>query len=652
MNTPDSNKNIALYNNQPLDSFSDCIISFEYARYNVNANPTGGFAVVFFDNIIDMPRDGGPGQSLGYTPSSIVTDTCRLAGYRGLQGALLGIGFDTEGKFALETDMVNGISLSALKPQPTIVVRGSNTTNFDLLYNLSDNKTLNDIPGLENFTIDQALSANQEPSYRAVRIIVAKQFEEITVQLKQNIEDDTFVNVFQLNLSGVRRRSFKVALTNTADDPTTKFLVRNFNIAGFPGTVQTADLISSCSQTIQLDNYSPDSKLGMGQEFIAVPVGSKLVNYTTDLNQYKLENIVYTGGGIKILGQDSNTLVAKQPGGKEVILLEYLGQKLAKVATVPTPDLAEPASADIYDNTLVVCTQENPDLGTPGGIFIYNFIDTSTNPTLIGTWNLYQTILPRFVLSGQGLGVSVEIDNENLIVGNSNQYVHAFQKNTSNVWDYHSTIFSPISGTTRFGYTMSLDGRDLMIGAPYAMKTSFQDLGQGEVFHYYLSKQTNEWNLIMPIGEFYAINSIAGNFGTSIKLSNNTCIIGSPCEAYLLPGNPYETPNVGRVYVFNKTTDGIFTQGTVLSPVSGVIEKYMFYGQSVNVFNKFISVVAPFTNKFTKSYAFVYNVDCLFDTPPAHQPIPPCAIGIIDRSGYVIDLENFTYMLNLSCLLS
>lgn len=652
MNTPDSNKNIALYNNQSLDSYSDCIISFEYARYNVNANPTGGFAVVFFDNIIDMPRDGGPGQSLGYTPSSIVSDTCRLAGYRGLQGAILGIGFDSKGKFALETDMIDGISLSALKPQPSIIVRGNNTENYKLLYNLSDNKTLNDIPGLENFTIDQSLSSNQEPEYRAVRIIVAKQFEEITVQLKENLNDDNFVNVFQLNLTGVRRRSFKVALTNTADDTTTKFLVKNFNIAGFPGTVQTADLIAACSQTIQLENYSPDSKLGMGQEFIAVPVGSKLKNYTTDLNQYKLENVVYTGGGIKILGQDSNTLVAKQPGGTEVILLEYLGQKLAKVATVPTPDLAEPASADIYNNTLVICTQANPNLGTPGGIFIYNFIDNSTNPTLIGTWNLYQTILPRFVLSGEGLGVSVEIDNENLIVGNSNQYVHAFQKNTSNVWDYHSTIFSPISGTTRFGSTLSLEGRDLVIGAPYAMKTSFQDLGQGEVFHYYLSRQTNEWNLIMPLGEYYAINSIAGNFGTSIKLSNNTCVIGSPCEAYLLDGNAYETPNVGRVYVFNKTTGGIFTQGTVLTPVSGLVEKYMFYGQSVNLYEKFISVVAPYTNKFSKSYLFVYNVDCLFDTPPAHQPIPDCAIGIIDKSGYVIDLENFTYMLNLSCLLS
>lgn len=653
MNTPGSNKNIAVYNDQALDSFYDCVVSFEYARYNINATPTGGFAVVFFDSIIDMPREGGPGQSLGYTSSSNNTDTCRLAGYKGLQGAILGIGFDSRGKFALQTDMVDGIALSALKPQPSIVVRDGNITNYQLLYNLSDNKTITDIPGLEYYTIDQTLSSSsQEPDYRAVRVIISKQFSDITVQLKSNINELDFIDVFKITLPETKRRSYKVALTNTTDDFSTKLLVRNFNIAGFPGTVQTDKLIAGCTQTIGLENYSPDSKHGMGQEFIAVPVGTKLKNYTTDLNSYKLENTFYTGGGIKILGQDTNTLICKINGTNEVVLLKYLGQKLAKVASITPPDNGEPISADIDNNTLAICTKENEDLNTPGGIFIYNFIENSLDPTIIGTWYLYQTILPSFVLSGVGLGASLDISGDNMVVGNYNQYVHAFQRNPSQVWDYHSTLFSPFSGVSRFGYTLSLDGRDLMIGAPYAIKPSFPTLGQGEVYHYYLSKENNVWNLIMPMGEFYSIDSIAGNFGTSIKLMGNTCVIGSPCEAYLKQNELYETVNVGRTYVFNKTTDGLFTQGTVLVPPSGIVEKYMFFGQSVNVFNNYVSVVAPFTDKYTKSYVVVYDTQCLFTSPPIHQPVPDCAIGIIDRSGYVIDLEFNTYMLDLSCLLS
>ena len=652
MNTPDTNKNIAIYNDQPLDSYSDCIVSFEYARYAIDGLPTGGFAVVFFDSIIDKPRDGGPGQSLGYTSSSISTDTCRLAGYRGLQGAILGIGFDSSGKFALHTDMVDGVSLSALKPQPTIVVRDSNIFNYRLLYNLSDNKTITDIPGLENFTIDQTIALNEEPAYRAVRIIIGKQFSEITVQLKDDINEADFITVFQITLSDINRRAFKVALTNTTDDPFTKFIVRNFNVAGFPGTIQTSQLIPDCVQIISQENYSPESKHGMGQEFVAVAVGNKIKNYTTDLNSYKLENTIYSGAGLTVLGQDDKTLICKANNSTEVILLKYLGQKLAKVASISTPDDSEPVSADIDNNVLAFCTKADEDNNKTGGLYIYNFIENSLDPSLLGTWTLYQTILPNFVLSGVGIGCSLDLSGENLIVGNYNQYVHAFQKSSAQVWEFHSNIFSPMSGVTRFGYTLGLDGRDLLIGAPYSEKVSYSNLGQGEVYHYYLSKSTNRWNLIMPLGEFYAINSIAGNFGTSIRLKGNTCVIGSPCEAYLLPDAVYETVNVGRTYVFNKTTDGLFTQATVLTPPSGIIEKNMFYGQSVNLYNNFASIVAPFTNKFTKSYVFVYNTECLFDAPPAHQPIPDCAIGLMDSSGYVIDLELETYMLNLSCLLS
>ena len=652
MNTPETDKNIAIYNNQPLDSFSDTVFSFEYARYNPQQLPTGGFAIIFFDSIIDMPRDGGPGQSLGYTSSSRTSDSCRLNGYSGLQGAILGIGFDSSGRFALETDMVNGIALSALKPQPSIIVRDGIQNNFNLLYNLSDYKNIADIDGLESFTIDQQVSAIDDDSYRSVRVIVSRQFEDIRVQLKQNPREKDFIDVLRISRPSMNRKTYKVGLTNTTDDSTTKFLIRNFNIAGFPGTVRPTDLIPSCDQIIEMDDYGPDSKLSMGEEFIAAAVGRKLKNYTTDLNSYKLQNTIYTGSGITLLGQDETTIVGRVNGTSNAVLLEYLGQKLIRVNTITTPDNSTPVSADVDGNTLVVCTQANEDIGTPGGIFIYNYIESSDNPAVIGTWDLYQTILPSLVLSGTGLGISTQLYGDNLIIGNSNQYVHAFQRDTTSTWNYLQTIASPISGVSRFGYVTSLYDRDLMIGAPYAQKPSFDNVGQGEVYHYYLSTATNSWNKIMGLGEFYAINSVAGNFGTSIGLNNKICVVGAPGEAYLEPGATYESVNVGRVYIFGKSDDGIFTQATTVTPASSFREKYMFFGQSVNVYGKFMSVLAPYTPKYTKSYLCIYNTDCLFSTPPNHLTIPDCAISIIDQSGYVIDLENNTYMLNLSCLIN
>jgi hypothetical protein len=381
-------------------------------------------------------------------------------------------------------------------------------------------------------------------------------------------------------------------------------------------------------------------------------VGRKLKNYTTDLNSYKLQNTIYTGSGITLLGQDETTIVGRVNGTSNAVLLEYLGQKLIRVNTITTPDNSTPVSADVDGNTLVICTQANENVGTPGGIFIYNYIESSDNPAVIGTWDLYQTILPSLVLSGTGLGISTQLYGDNLIIGNSNQYVHAFQRDTTSTWNYLQTIASPISGISRFGYVTSLYERDLMIGAPYAQKPSFDNVGQGEVYHYYLSTATNSWNKIMGLGEFYAINSVAGNFGTSIGLNNKICVVGAPGEAYLEPGATYESVNVGRVYIFGKSDDGIFTQATTVTPASSFREKYMFFGQSVNVYGKFMSVIAPYTSKYTKSYLCIYNTDCLFSAPPNHLTIPNCAISIIDQSGYVIDLENNTYMLNLSCLIN
>ena len=77
MNTPLSDKNIAAYNDQPLDTWHDIIISFDYARYNEFIPPTGGFAVVLFDSIIDKPRGGGPGKNLGYLPSDDTQGVCK-----------------------------------------------------------------------------------------------------------------------------------------------------------------------------------------------------------------------------------------------------------------------------------------------------------------------------------------------------------------------------------------------------------------------------------------------------------------------------------------------------------------------------------------------------------------------------------------------
>jgi hypothetical protein len=652
MNTPDTDKNIAAWNDQPLDTWHDIIVSFEYARYNINAVPTGGFAVIFFEDLVDMPRNGGPGYSLGYTPSTQV-DTCKPDGYLGLEGGFLGVGFDGRGNFALATNTVNGIALSSQKPQQSIAVRDSIANDFGLLYNLADNKNLNDISGLEAFTIDQSLSSEDQAVYRAVRIIISKNATELEVQIKNDINDNSFISVFTCPLVSQDRTAIKVALTNTTTDGNTKFLIKSFNVAGYPGIIQDNNLLPGCQQIIAQDLYCPPSFMTMGQEYISFPISTQLRTYTTDLRQFRQKNNIYSGNGITLFNEDrNNSFVGSYNDTSSVIVFKYLGEKSIATSVVPTSDGTYPVAAAIYNTDLVICTQPDVDVGNTGGAYIYKYNTTSADPAVIGTWSLYQTILPGTVLSGAGLGSSVSLYGDNLAIGNSNQIVHMFKRQSSGLFQFIQNITPTISGTVNFGATIAIDGQDMVIGAPYSQKQKFTNPGQGEVFHYYYSTTSNAWNLIMSLGSFYNLNTPAGNFGKSLQLKDNLLVVGSPCEAWLEDGQYDEAPNIGRVYVFNKSTNGIFTQATVITPNSAIREPYMFFGNAVNAYDKYVSVLAPFTENYNKSYLCIYDSTCLFPTPPEHISIPDCALSLYDSSGFVISIANQTYMLSLSCLLS
>jgi hypothetical protein len=169
--------------------------------------------------------------------------------------------------------------------------------------------------------------------------------------------------------------------------------------------------------------------------------------------------------------------------------------------------------------------------------------------------------------------------------------------------------------------------RDLLIGAPYSKKTSFDNFGQGEVFHYYLSEGTKQWALVMEMGNFFQIDTPAGNFGASLKINKNTAVIAAPSEAYYLSGAS-ERPNVGRVYAFRKGDYGYFTQTNVLAPLSSRLQSYMFFGSQVNTFQNLATVGISYTLDRENAEIGIFNLDCIFDKPPLHLVIPINAIQL------------------------
>lgn len=636
MNTPDSNKNLAAWNEQALDTWHDIVISFEYCRYNTSIAPTGGFAVVLFNAFVNMPHNGGPGYALGYNPSS-VTEYCKLRGYGGLDGAFVGVGFDSLGEFAKNTDRVDGTA--SISPN-SFAVRGGVEEDYRLLYNSSDIQYLNE--QLSNFTVDEFISSPNDASFRAVRIILTENCTLLTVQLKEDYNNDEFVTVKRLSLPQKLRTSVRVGITNTTNDPDTMFKIRNFNVAGFPGET-VATLISDCSQDIR-QNYVMDIKtLPVGQEFVSVPLNGSILTYTTNGAQYRLKNTAY--GNLKILGDDGRNVLITSLDRPIIDVYRFLGEKLVYTASINSPDSTIPVCGDIDSNTLVFCTTAGG-----GNVYVYTYnnnVDVAEN---LGTWELSQTINYTQIPLGFGLGTSIALSEGNMLIGNNNSYVHALQYNNLNTWAPLQTITCPYTGTSLFGYALDIQGRDAIIGAPNVSKPKFGYTGEGEAFHYYLSNNTNQWGAIMGISNFYNINTLAGNFGESVRIKNNYCIVGSPGEMWLKDPTywPEDQPNVGRAYVFRKTDQGFFSQGTVLYPSSAIKCDYLFFGKAVNMYDRYAFVASPFYSgelyRENKSFLSIFDTGCFFASPPAHLAVPLSAIDIIDDSGFVISFDNNTYL--------
>jgi hypothetical protein len=633
--------NIAIFNDQPLDSEHDIIVSFDYAMYNYYNNPLGGFAIVLYDSINDLPRGGGPRYSLGYCPSSDIKP-CNVNGFTGILGAYFGIGFDPQGKFSLSTSLVNGLTSTY---ENSIGLRAGVLNDYSLLFNTTNLKSWNN--SLSSFNIAENLGFNEEVIYKTVRIILKHAGTKLIVQLKNNKNDENYITAFEYNFPEIQRRSFKVAITRCKDNDqdTTVFDLKNFNVAGYPGAPSDITL-NECYQNLEVGDYSGYNFLPVGTEWIAVPGEKEVKIYSTDTERYSLEQTLRSSNGIKVLGSDKDTILMSYLDKCSILIYNYLGTKFARTYSFNLPVSGQIVGGDINDDIIAVTL----NLQSISSItYIYKLNTLSAPLSSLGEWQLFQTITSDLVPSGVGMGISCQIDKDYLLMGNINQYVHSFKFNEYTGYQPHQTIFSPMSGITRFGYSLAREGNDLIIGAPYSSKIGYYEPGQGEAYHYFLYSATNQWGPVMALGYFYDIFTPAGNFGNSVSLNDNVCVIGSPGEMWKNENKSFEDiPNVGRTYIFKKTTGGYFTQATVLYPISTDLEKYMFFGQAVGNFKTTAACLAPYTVLDNKCKLQIFNVNCTYPAPPARIPIPISPVSLFDYSGFIISTQNNTYLVTLS----
>ena len=655
-------KNFVAWNTENLDTYHDIVVSFDYTRYSVQGNSNGGFAIVFFETSQQIPSIGGPGYSLGYTPNS-VDDYCYKGGYKGLEGAFLGIGFDKSGLFGIATDKVDGIN----KPVPnSFTIRGSEIDGYK---HIATSSNLYYTP--KKFLISEDLNSEDDKKYRTIRVIVSKAFTEIEVQIK-NEEDRFFYTALKTKIPKRKRTAIKVGLTTTFFDNFTKFDIKNFNVAGFPGKI--ADLeIKDCIQTERLFNTIDGKTVVSGNDFVAIPVGGLIYIYELKDGKFVQYQTIQETDPCYLIGGNNKFLFLNRKDSYEVIVYYRISKIFLRIQNI---DLFEEIfeSERIKLSNYPECAHTDAKtlaIGNGEYVFIYNFY---TGFSAFGRFGLFQTITNH---PSGSIGFSVQVDDKKLLTGGgklkslggrTNSFVAYYEYNGFDWGDLPVQSFvSPTSGNIHdeFGYTISLQGNEAVIGSPNEFRRGGKDtVGQGEVYHYvYVNKRTGigrEWRNAMALGSFYKLDTPGGNFGTAVSFLGNNLIVSSPGEMFLYPPDlAFENiPNVGRVYIFRKALGGIFTQAAVISPgyfeqgvtdettsVSLRAEPYMYFGKYAGLYGSTGAAVAiPYRDNLAKGEIDFYKIGCIFNDSPVHLTIDRDKLALVDNSGYTIDIESNIYL--------
>jgi hypothetical protein len=636
-------KNIAFYNNQALDTYHEIIVSFDYARYSKNGIPSGGFSVSFFRSSFDRPRGGGPDYSLGYLPNKR-SEYCKLDGYTGLEGAMLGVGFDSIGNFSVATDQYNGLT----SPTPnTVTIRQGFEENYNYI---STSKNLINTP--IRFKIADEIMDESQPTWKSVRIIITNGFTQIKVQVKEEWQKE-FYTVLESRVGVKERDAVKAAIISTTNDTDTEFDIRNFNVAGFPGKPKV-ERFGACLQNDILFGYSEGNNIVTGNDFIAAPINGDVNIYKLKNSKFVVDQVLSETASMLLLGGSNKFLFCGLKNSQSVVVFYNNENKFFRSQEINLyEDIRDLPNGDRYIDYPVCASTDDSTcaIGNNRYVAVYDYFGNTSDGSIFGTWIYTQSLFDE--LTG-GLGASVRVEEDKLLAGSLKSFVNFYTYDGAE-WILDSTIFQPYSGNeyARFGASLALRKNDLIIGAPYEFKRRYTTTGQGEVYHYYysLDRETNErkWKKIMDMGNFFLIDTPSGNFGTHLEMRGNNLVISAPYENYLFPPSQVfeDIPNCGRVYFFRKTGSGIFTQSNRISPGDEKARPYFQFGKFVGLFDTNIGIAIsqsmPGAGQLPSEINFI-NLDCTFPTPPSHIAIDPDSMSLVDNAGYVIDIETLTLM--------
>ncbi|MDF4222185.1 DUF5011 domain-containing protein [Maribacter sp. M208] len=248
----------------------------------------------------------------------------------------------------------------------------------------------------------------------------------------------------------------------------------------------------------------------------------------------------------------------------------------------------------ISGNTAVVGAIGNDDNGdNSGSVYVY---DRNAN----GTWLQTQKLLVDNGTSNSNFGTSVAISPNYIVVGthhtdaNLTDKAYIFEKDVNDNWVQLQvlTASDAVLGDD-FGVSVSISNDKIVIGAA-RNGSNGNDSGAAYIF------EKSSDGLFTETQKIVAGNASFGHrFGSSVAISANTVIVGSP-------GSNDDGNGSGSAYIFEKGTDGNWVEQEKLTASNAASNNW--FGQSVSISNNRV-VVGSDENGVGRGSAYLFEKD-------------------------------------------
>lgn len=222
-------------------------------------------------------------------------------------------------------------------------------------------------------------------------------------------------------------------------------------------------------------------------------------------------------------------------------------------------------SVAVHDSTIVISANEkdNGPLSNTGAVYIFE-----KNAT--GNWIETSVLQMNESTESANFGYSLDINGNTIAVGAPIQEiggvkagaVYIFKMNSSGDWQYSNTLAAPnFAEGDRFGYAVSLseDNNEIAVSALlYDSSPSITDSGTLYLFSDLNSGSPSSLQLSPSEPQHQS------DFGKSIKLYNDSILVGSP---------KYDTLGLtdnGCAYIYEYDSSGLLNERKILTPAGSL----------------------------------------------------------------------------------